>query len=836
MLDLNETSLLPPPYDVEQLSRALAACANRWVREFFPRGRIDGDVWRLADITGRAPRNTGSCIIRLDGDHAGEWFDHSTGNGGGPLSTLKEATGLEGRALFARAAEVAGAHLNGAAPRRNRHDKDRHAGEIALALKGAVPCAGTLAEHYFAARGISVSLGEDVRFNPLLTHWASQTGMPALISIIRHPDGTPTGGIHRTYLREDGSWHTGKKMLGPSDGVVMLAPIGAEGELAVGEGIESTAAGMRLFGLPGWAALSAGGLRRFGKWLAAHPGALPLRRLLILADAGPEGESAAAELRSLATEAGIAAEIRMPRGGDDFADDLAKGLLPEAAPAMPDPPAVQIDFEVAARTLSREDMRAVAAFLRRLAAARLPTLETEAVLKIVRRQARLSTKAMGDAFREARREAGAASADGDRRAPGWLAKLICFDSCEPKPILANVATMFREAPEWADALAYDQFANRIVLRRPPPWEGASPGWRERRWTDTDELAATEWTQNAGIAAPKTVVFDAAARIAAERMFHPVRDYLCALSWDRKPRLDNWLIYYLGAEPGVPATDPAYARDMAYLRAIGPRWLISAVARVMSPGVKADCVLILEGDQGLRKSTALRVLGDPLEKGWFTDDMEELGSQNSAMQAAGVWVIELSELSSLKRAQIDKVKAFLSRQVDRFRPPYGRQIVEQPRQCVLCGTVNPEEYLTDPTGNRRYWPARCTAIDLDALRRDRDQLWAEAVARFRRHERWWIDSIEEPELTAAAGEHQAMRTESDSWDAPLAEYLRNPVIIETTIAELLSGPLGIADKARWDRSAQTRIGTYLRRHGWYIHQIRSGPRRGERVYRRPEPQP
>ena len=211
--------------------------------------------------------------------------------------------------------------------------------------------------------------------------------------------------------------------------------------------------------------------------------------------------------------------------------------------------------------------------------------------------------------------------------------------------------------------------------------------------------------------------------------HPVRDYLTALVWDGISRLDSWLITYLDAE------------DTPLIRAIGSRWMISAVARIMQPGAKVDHMLILEGPQGGKKSSALKTLAGAE---WFTDELAEIGSKDAAQQMRGIWIIEIAELDAISRAEVSRIKAFLTRTTDRYRPPYERYVVEVPRQCVFAGSVNPETYLRDETGNRRFWPVRCGSIDIDALRHDRDQLWAEAVARYRQGAIWWLD---EPELIA-----------------------------------------------------------------------------------------
>jgi putative DNA primase/helicase len=221
----------------------------------------------------------------------------------------------------------------------------------------------------------------------------------------------------------------------------------------------------------------------------------------------------------------------------------------------------------------------------------------------------------------------------------------------------------------------------------------------------------DWLQHQRICVSVDVAGQAVQAAARDHVFHPVRDYLTALRWDGTPRCSTWLNVYLGV------------LSSAYAAAVGERWLRSAVARVMKPGCKADCCLILEGDQGIKKSTALQKMTEP----WFTDEISELGTKDSALQTRGVWVIEIAELDAMKRPDVTRIKSFMSRSVDRFRPPYGRHLIQSPRQCVFAGSVNPGFYLRDETGGRRFWPVRCGQILIDELVRDRNQLWAEAFA-------------------------------------------------------------------------------------------------------------
>ena len=286
----------------------------------------------------------------------------------------------------------------------------------------------------------------------------------------------------------------------------------------------------------------------------------------------------------------------------------------------------------------------------------------------------------------------------------WREHLITDRTGGPRPILAKAITALRKAPEWAGVLAYNDFTLCTVALKPPPWPDAQTGGE---WTDHEDRLTANWLQHAGIIVSPGVAGHAVQAVATDRRFHPVRNYLDSLTWDGTKRIDNWLTVYLGAEH----TD--------YSAAVGARWLISAVARIYKPGEKVDCCLILEGRQGLLKSTALKTIAGE----WFTDEIAQLGTKDASLQTRGVWIIEMAELDSMGGVAISKIKAFLSRSTDRFRPPYGKRPIVSPRQCVFSGSVNKSTYFQDETGARRFWPVACTRILIDDLARDRDQLWA-----------------------------------------------------------------------------------------------------------------
>ncbi len=397
----------------------------------------------------------------------------------------------------------------------------------------------------------------------------------------------------------------------------------------------------------------------------------------------------------------------------------------------------------------------------------------------------------------------------------WKDHLIRSDNGNAKAILANAACALRAAPEWAGVLAFNEFTGEAEARKPPPWADPST-WAPRVWRDHDDLVATQWLQHEGVCVGVELIAQAVQAVAGERVFHPVRDYLAALTWDGKPRLDNWVVEYLGVETGP------------YARAVGRRFVISGVARAMRPGVKADHMLVLEGPQGTLKSSALKALCEP----WFTDEIADFGSKDAAEQLQGVWLVEIAELGSLTRVEVGRIKAFTSRSVDRFRPSYGRRVVAHPRQCVFAGTVNTSDYLRDETGGRRFWPLACGTIDVAGLANARDQLWAEAVAVFAAGERWWLET---PELQALAAEEQDARYQGDPWEAPVREYVQKSDggwrRDSVSVRDVLEGALGV--KVEMQRQAdQNRVVRCLTAMGWRRRQVRDGPRR-ERRYFPPE---
>jgi predicted P-loop ATPase len=316
-------------------------------------------------------------------------------------------------------------------------------------------------------------------------------------------------------------------------------------------------------------------------------------------------------------------------------------------------------------------------------------------------------------------------------------------------------------------------------------------------------------------------------VARDQAHHPVRERLNALKWDGTPRLDSWMFTCLGAAARADdgeKLETVEARQR-YLQEVGRRWLISAVARIYQPGCKADHALILEGPQGAFKSTAAATLA--LEPAWFADEIADLGSKDSAQDLRGKWIIELGELSAMKRSEVERVKAFMSRRVDHYRPPYGVRSQDFPRQCTFIGTTNADAYLADETGGRRFWPVKVGRIDIEALQRDREQLWAEAVAAYRNGERWWLEA----DVEKAAREEQEERRISDPWESVILSWIADKP--KASVAEVLQHAIGMATE-RQDQRARNRVAAVLTGAGWKATRRRIDGSLA-RFYERPETQ-
>ncbi|TQF12491.1 DNA primase [Myxococcus llanfairpwllgwyngyllgogerychwyrndrobwllllantysiliogogogochensis] len=394
---------------------------------------------------------------------------------------------------------------------------------------------------------------------------------------------------------------------------------------------------------------------------------------------------------------------------------------------------------------------------------------------------------------------------------------------------ANIYTVLLSSPEWRGVFRFNEVNKALEVEGGPLGPGMD--------LETLDVLVTNWIQRSaygqlGLQPRVPAVAQQLLAVAKRNSYDPVADYLAGLVWDGKPRLDELLATYFGARG-----------DAGYLRAVGAKWAISAVARALRPGCKVDTVMILEGPQGLRKSTAFRILGGR----YFSDAPVDVTNKDSAMLASQFWFIELAELSTFRKSEDQALKAFITRTEDTYRPPYGRTNVKTPRRCVFVGTTNDDDYLRDPTGHRRFWPVKCSRIDTEALARDRDQIWAEAVVRFHQGESWWLTNEE-----ATGAEQQAalrMENHGDSrkevvlrWllEMPAEKRPSDVTILHVGVEAFalhpaqvdprISREIGAALKALHFTRGQRRMGDGTRPLVYYLpEELRHAPteKRGER---------
>lgn len=324
--------------------------------------------------------------------------------------------------------------------------------------------------------------------------------------------------------------------------------------------------------------------------------------------------------------------------------------------------------------------------------------------------------------------------------------LITNSKGQHLPCLANAVAFLGRAAKTKNAFRYNELTGAIDYHIGGAW---------RPLVDADIPPIQIWMQRANNMHRITrgdVEYAILARAMLHR-HHPIREWMNALHWDGVPRIDTWLPKYLDAV------------DSEYTRLVGRLFLISMVARIQKPGCKVDTMLILEGQQGAGKSSALKVLAG---SEYFSDALPEIGSKDASLAFRGRWLIEVAELAASSKAEAEHLKAFLSRDTERYRPPFGRLEVSEPRQCVLVGTTNASAYLKDASGARRFWPVLVGKIDLEALERDREQLFAEALHLYQSGAIWWPTTEQQQALFMP---EQDARFEADPWECYVAQYLQ-----------------------------------------------------------------
>lgn len=380
----------------------------------------------------------------------------------------------------------------------------------------------------------------------------------------------------------------------------------------------------------------------------------------------------------------------------------------------------------------------------------------------------------------------------------------------------NVYLIVRNHPDWDGVLWADEFARKIVKRKPAPWDkkGFVP---PVVWGEDDDLRLGLWlAQQLRLLVRSADTLAAAVGWASrEQKFHPVRDYLESLEWDGTPRCDHWTSDYLGMRPS------------AYASVSGRYTLIGMVSRIYQPGGILRSMPILEGPQYRGKSTALKILGGK----WFSDTALDLSNKDTYQIIQGIWLHEISEMDTFSRTESSRMKGFISSPSDRFRAPYGREPADWPRQTAFFGTINPHgEYFKDPTGNTRYWPWACEQAEpmaLDALAEQRDQLFAEAVVLYQRGERWHPTAEQQRTLFEP---EQESRTIEDAWDVLIDRWLRTITQHRVTVTDILLECLKL-ERGKITKQHSTTVGQAMAKIGWIKGRDSSGAR--ERYYARPK---
>ena len=335
----------------------------------------------------------------------------------------------------------------------------------------------------------------------------------------------------------------------------------------------------------------------------------------------------------------------------------------------------------------------------------------------------------------------------------WTSDLKTDKNGVTLPTIDNVHTILIHDTNLTGIGGQNQLSGMCTLTGPVPWNQKHV--RGDNWSDADEAGLRWYLEKIYEITGKQAITDALTQVQQERAFHPVRDYLSGLSWDGKPRLDTLLIDYLGAE------------DSEYVRAVTRKQITAAVYRVFDPGHKYDQMLTLVGPQGIGKSTLISKLGQT----WYTDTVNSISGKDGYDAIQGAWIVEMSELAGLRKAEVEAVKQFISKRVDTYRRAYAKNTMAYPRQCVFFGSTNDDELLRDQTGNRRFWVVETGlqkhakhAWDMD--QNEVDQIWAEAVTRYQQHEALFLDD----KLNSEAEKVQTAHLQSDARIGLIQAYL------------------------------------------------------------------
>jgi putative DNA primase/helicase len=351
---------------------------------------------------------------------------------------------------------------------------------------------------------------------------------------------------------------------------------------------------------------------------------------------------------------------------------------------------------------------------------------------------------------EASVSSGTGSGDTD-----WLEEMDVDSKGNYKSTIENCLLVLNNDPMLRGQLMYDEFTKRFMIRKRLPWRKPKNRY-DQIYVDVDDSHLRNYFESVYKIVHRTNLTDAVEITFAQNRYHPVRQYLEGLLWDGEERVETAFIDYLGAD------------DNEYVRSVTKKMLVAAVARVYRPGIKFDNMAILVGEQGIFKSTMIKKLG----RDWYSDSFGTLHNGKAYESIQGVWIMEMGELASLKKSEVEEIKHFMSKQEDAFRPAYARKLEVFPRQCIFFGTTNEDYFLQDKSGNRRFWPikvnlkkaTKSVSMGLDDV--EVGQIWAEAIELYEAGENLYLDKrVEE-----MAKEMQHEHTEEYSHAGLIKAYL------------------------------------------------------------------
>lgn len=341
----------------------------------------------------------------------------------------------------------------------------------------------------------------------------------------------------------------------------------------------------------------------------------------------------------------------------------------------------------------------------------------------------------------------------------WVSLLEVNKKGEPTPTASNLEIIFKHDPRLKNRIVYDSFSNRNTLVGDLPWRKIG---EEKYWKDSDDAGLRVYIEKTYGIVNKGKIEDAFSQEVNRNVIHPVRNYIDNLIWDGVERLETVLVDYQGAE------------DTTYNRLVTRKFLVAAVARVYVPGVKFDNMLVTTGPQGIGKT----LLANKLAGEWFSNSLEEVRGKDAYESLQGAWIMEMGELTATKKADIETIKHFLSKQEDIYRQAYGRRKSYFKRQCVFWGTSNDTEFLRDRTGNRRFWPVQVGVHEApkkvwEMSSEERDQIWAEAKVLWDIGEKLYLSNEEEKLARIAQSNH----FETSVMEGEIKEFLEIPIPVD-----------------------------------------------------------